>query len=286
MSPALGDQREKTPQVPVKVIEKKSGWQALNLYELLGYRDLFFFLVFRDVKVIYKQTILGFAWAIIRPVFSMIVFSVVFGRLAKVPSDGIPYPIFSYAALVPWTYFQTSVTTSTSSMISNANLISKVYFPRIIVPLAPVAAGLVDFVIALSIVGLMMVWYGIVPTAALAALPLMVLIMILTAAGIGLWLSVLAIQYRDVRFAMQFISQLLMYAAPVVWPASLIPEKYRLLYGLYPMAGVIEGFRSALLGHNPMPWDLIGMGSITAVFLFGFGALYFRRMERTLADVA
>jgi len=274
------------PSQPVRVIEKRSGWQALNLRELSDYRDLFYFLVARDVKVIYKQTVLGFAWAILRPVFSMIVFSVIFGRLAKVPSDGIPYPIFSYAALVPWTYFQTSVMNSTNSLVANSNVITKVYFPRIIVPLGPVAAGLVDFVIALSIVALMMAWYGIVPTAALAFLPLMVLIMILTAAGIGLWLSVLAIQYRDVRFAMQFVVQLLMYAAPVVWPASLIPGKYRLLYGLYPMAGVIEGFRAALLGHTAMPWDLIGMGSITAVLLFVLGGLYFRRMERTLADVA
>ncbi len=286
MNPTPGNQQEMNPRTPFKVIQKRTGWRALNFGELVAYRDLFFFLVSRDVKVIYKQTILGFAWAIIRPVFSMIVFSIVFGRLAKVPSDGIPYPIFSYAALVPWTYFQTSITASTSSMIANSNLISKVYFPRIIVPLAPVAAGLVDFFIALSIVGVLMLWYGIVPTGALIALPLMVLIMILTAAGIGLWFSVLAIQYRDVRFAMQFVAQLLMYAAPVVWPASLIPDKYRLLYGLYPMAGVIEGFRSALLGHNPMPWNLIGMGSVTAILLFITGAFYFRRMERTLADVA
>lgn len=271
---------------PVKVIEKRSGWRALDLRELLANRDLFYFLVARDVKVIYKQTVLGFAWAIIRPVFSMIVFSVIFGRLAKIPSDGIPYPIFSYAALVPWTYFQTSVTTSTNSLVANSNVITKVYFPRIIIPLAPVAAGLVDFVVALSIVGVMMAWYGIVPTAALAFLPVMVLIMVLTAAGVGLWLSVLAVQYRDVRFAMQFVVQLLMYAAPVVWPASLIPQKFRLLYGLYPMAGVIEGFRSALLGRTAMPWDLIGMGSVTAVVLFVLGSFYFRRMERTLADVA
>jgi len=176
--------------------------------------------------------------------------------------------------------------TSTNSLIANAGVITKVYFPRMIVPLAPVAAGLVDMVVALAVIGLMMAWYGIVPTVGLTALPLMVLIMILTAAGVGLWLSVLAIQYRDVRFAMQFAVQLLMYAAPVVWPASLIPEQHRLLYGLYPMAGVIEGFRSALLGHTAMPWDLIGMGSMTAVFLVVTGSLYFRRTERTLADVA
>lgn len=280
------DGPERFSQAPVKVIEKRSGWRVLDLREFFAYRDLFYFLVARDIKVVYKQTVLGFMWAILRPVFSMIVFSVVFGRLAKVPSDGIPYPIFSYAALVPWTYFQTSISNSTNSLVANSNVITKVYFPRIIIPLGPVAAGLVDFVIALSIIGLMMLWYGVAPTTALVFVPLMVLIMILSAAGIGLWLSVLAIQYRDVRFAMQFVVQLLMYAAPVVWPASLIPQKYRLLYGLYPMAGVIEGFRSALLGRTPMPWDLIGMGSVTAVGLFVLGSFYFRRMERTLADVA
>ena len=286
MSTTETEAHEGAPAAPVKVIEKRSGWRALDLRGLFAYRDLFYFLVARDVKVLYKQTVLGFAWAIIRPVFSMIVFSVVFGRLAKVPSDGIPYPLFSYAALVPWTYFQTSISSSTNSLVTNSSVITKVYFPRIIIPLGPVAAGLVDFAIALSIVAVMMAWYGVVPTAGLVFLPLMVLIMVLTAAGIGLWLSVLAIQYRDVRFAIQFVAQLLMYAAPVVWPASLIPHKYRLLYGLYPMAGVIEGFRSVLLGRTPMPWDLIGMGSLSAVTLFVLGSLYFRRMERTFADVA
>jgi lipopolysaccharide transport system permease protein len=271
---------------PIKVIERKTGWQALDLRELWRYKDLFRFLVTRDIKVLYKQTVLGFGWAILRPLFSMVVFSVVFGRLAKIPSDGIPYPLFSFAALVPWTYFQTAITQSTNSLIGGAQMISKVYFPRIIVPLAPVVAGLVDFVIALTIVGVMMAYYGTAPTVNIAFLPLMILIMTLTAASVGLWLSVLAIQYRDVKFAMQFVAQLLMYAAPVVWPASLVPERFRLLYGLYPMAGVIEGFRSSLLGHNPMPWDLIVMGSVTAVVLFVSGSLYFRRMERIFADVA
>ncbi len=271
---------------PIKIIERKRGWRALDLRELVAYKDLFFFLVLRDIKVLYKQTILGFGWAILRPVFGMVVFSVVFGRLAKIPSDGIPYPLFSYAALVPWTYFQTAITQSTSSLISSSALLSKVYFPRIIIPLAPVVAGLVDFAIALSIVGVLMAWYGVAPTVNVVALPLMVMIMMMTAAGVGMWLSVLGIQYRDVRFAIQFFTQFLMYAAPVVWPASLIPEKYHLIYGLYPMAGVIEGFRSALIGARPMPWDLIGMGTVSALVLFITGALYFRRAERYLADVA
>jgi len=268
------------------VIEPKKGWQLIDLKELREYKDLFFFLVWRDIKVLYKQTVLGFSWAIIRPVFSMIVFSVVFGRLAKISSDGVPYPIFSYVALIPWTYFSTSMSKSTQSLISNANMLSKVYFPRLIIPMTPVLAGLVDFVIAFSIMGLMMIWYGIAPTLNVIFLPLLILLMVLTASGIGMWLSALAIQYRDIKHATQFIVQLLMYAAPVVWPVSLIPDKYRLIYGIYPMAGVIEGFRSALIGTNPMPWDLILMGTVTALLISVSGALYFRRMERIFADVA
>jgi len=271
---------------PVRIIERKSGWRALDLRELFLYRDLFRFLVYRDVMVLYKQTILGFGWAVVRPVLSMIVFSVVFGRLAKIPSDGIPYPLFSFAALVPWTYFQSAVTGSTTSLVASTHLISRVYFPRIIIPLTPVIAGLVDFAIALVVLGVMMALYGVTPTISVVYLPLMILIMALTAASVGLWLSVFAIQYRDVRFALQFVIQLLLYAAPVVWPASLIPEQYRVFYGFYPMAGVIEGFRSALLGTHPMPWDLIAAGSFTAAVLFVSGVLHFRRTERVIADVA
>jgi len=275
-----------TSTPPTTIREPRRGWRAVDLQELIAYRDLFRFLVTRDIKVVYKQTVLGFGWAILRPVFSMIVFSIVFGRLAKVPSDGMPYPLFSYAALVPWMYFQTAMTQSTNSLIQGARLVSKVYFPRLFIPMAPVAAGLVDFVIALSIVAGLMAYYGVAPTLNVLFLPLLVFIMVLTAAGVGLWLSILAAQYRDVRFAIQFVGQLLMYAAPVVWPASLIPEKYRIFYGFYPMAGVIEGFRSALLATNPMPWDLIIPGALAALALFIAGLFYFRRTERVLADVA
>jgi lipopolysaccharide transport system permease protein len=272
------------------IIEPKTGWQLIDWSELRQYKDLLYFLVWRDIKVLYKQTVLGFTWAVIRPVFSMIIFSVVFGNLAKVPSDGVPYPIFSYAALLPWTYFATAMTESTNSLISNLNMLTKVYFPRLVIPLAPILAKLVDFGIAFIILGLMMAWYGIAPTWNVAFLPLLVVLMILTAAGMGMWLSAMAIQYRDVRHAIQFAVQVLMYAAPVVWPVSLITERFgptvRLVYGLYPMAGVIEGFRSALLGATPMPWDLILMGGISAVLIAVSGALYFRRMERIFADVA
>lgn len=271
---------------PVLEIKPKSGWRLIDGKELFEYRDLFFFLVWRDIKVLYKQTVLGFLWAVIRPVFSMIVFSIVFGRLAKVPSDGAPYPVFAYTGLIPWIYFSTALSNSTQSLISNANMITKVYFPRLIIPMTPVLAGLVDFVISFAVLGVLMAWYRIIPTAALLVLPLLILLMVLTAAGIGMWLSAMAILYRDIRHALQFIIQLLMYAAPVVWPVSLVPEKYRLLFGLYPMAGVIEGFRSALIATHPIPWDLIGMGTLSAVIVAVSGAFYFRRTERIFADVA
>ena len=275
------------------LIEPKTGFQFVPWRELVEYRDLFYFLVTRDIKVIYKQTVLGFAWAIIRPVFTMVVFSVVFGGLAEVPSDGVPYPIFSFAALLPWTYFSTALTKSSSSLVGNTGMFTKVYFPRLLIPLTPVIAGLIDLGIASLVLFLMMLWYGIVPGAGLLVLPLLVALMMLTAAGAGMWLSALAIQYRDVNQAMPFLTQLLLYAAPVVWPVSLITETYpawgesiRLVYGLYPMAGVIEGFRAALLGTTEMPWDLIAVGSLAAIVVAASGALYFNRMQRFFADVA
>lgn len=276
--------------VPQTIIEPKEGWRLIDWQELRDYKDLFYFLVWRDIKVLYKQTVLGFAWAVIRPVFSMIVFTIIFGNLARVSSDGVPYAIFSYTAVVPWTYFSTSMTASTTSLVGNTKMLTKVYFPRLVFPMTPVFANLVDFAIAFLIIGMLMLWFGIAPTVNIVFLPLLVLLMMLTAAGIGMWLSALAVQYRDIKHGIQFLTQLLMYAAPVVWPASLITERFgetaRLLYGLYPMAGVIEGFRSALLGTNPIPWDLIGMGTVTALILAISGAFYFRRMERIFADVA
>lgn len=276
---------EALPPLPQIEITPKKGWQLIDFKELWEYRDLFFFLVWRDIKVLYKQTVLGFLWAIIRPVFSMIVFSIVFGKMAKVPSDNVPYPLFSFAALIPWTYFSTAIAGSTQSLISNVNMLTKVYFPRLIIPMTPVLAGLVDFAIAFIVLAAMMIWYKIMPTTYILFLPLLIVLMILTASGMGMWLSAMSIQYRDVRHAIQFVLQLLMYAAPVVWPVSLIPAKYRLIYGIYPMAGVIEGFRSSLLGTNPMPWDLIWVGGIVSFLVFVSGAFYFRRMERIFADV-
>ena len=275
---------------PTIVIKPKLGWQFIDWKEFIEYSDLFYFLIKRDVLAIYKQTIMGFTWALIRPVFSMIVFSVIFGGLAKMPSDGIPYPLFSYAALIPWTYFASAMTASTQSLITGRNIFTKVYFPRLIIPLTPVVSKLLDFLIAFVVLVGLMVWYGIQPTLNVFWLPFLIVMMILTASGIGMWLSAMAIQYRDIPQGIGFLSQLLMYSAPVVWPVSLIAEKFGskalIFYGLYPMAGVIEGFRSALLGHKPMPWVLIGMGTVTAVSLFLSGSYYFKSKERIFADVA
>ncbi|HME43789.1 MAG TPA: ABC transporter permease [Syntrophorhabdales bacterium] len=268
------------------IIESTKGWQLINLRELLRYKDLFYFLVWKEVKVLYKQTILGLTWAIIRPLATMVIFSIVFGRLAKIPSDGVPYPIFAFVALVPWTYFSTAVTSSSNSLVGNTNLLTKVYFPRLIIPMTPVLSGLIDFGIAFLILAAMMVWFKIAPAWNAVFLPFLLLLMICAASGIGMWLSALAIQYRDIKFAVPFLAQLLLYAAPVVWPVSLIPSRYRLVYGLYPMAGIIEGFRSALLGTNPMPWDLIAMGTLSTLLILLSGAFYFRKMERVFADVA
>ena len=282
--------KDQDPQL--EVIRPKTGWDVLDLSELLRYRDLCFFMVLRDVKVLYKQTVLGFGWAIIRPLMMMIIFSVVFGGLAKVPSDDLPYAIFSFTAVVPWTYFQTATTLSIQSLVTNAPMFTKVYFPRLVIPLTPVIASLVDAVIAFGILLLLMLWYGVFPNWNLLVLPLLVTLVILTASGVGMWLSALAIQYRDIKHAVPFLIQLLMYAAPVVWPTSLIetrfPEHYewiRLVYGVYPMAGVIEGFRAALLGSSPMPWDLIGVGALSAAMIAISGLFYFRRKERIFADV-
>lgn len=275
------------------VIEPQSNYKLINFNELKHYKDLFIYFVRRDIKSLYAQTILGFSWAIIRPVFSMLVFTIVFGRLANVPSDGVPYAVFSYTALLPWTYFSTALTGATTSLVSNAQVLTKVYFPRIFIPLTPIIAGLLDFFIASIVLAALMVYYGITPSVHLWVLPILLLLMIVSSAGIGFWLSALAIQYRDVRYAMQFLTQILMYAAPVVWPVSLIMAKFpqhgdiiRLLYGLYPMTGVIEGFRAVLLKTTAIPWDLIAVGGLSSLFFCISGLYYFKKRELYFADVA
>ncbi|HDD61668.1 MAG TPA: ABC transporter permease [Chloroflexi bacterium] len=260
--------------------------RLINWQEMWQYRDLFFFLVWRDIKTRYAQSILGVGWAIIQPVFSMIVFTIVFGNLAKVNSEGVPYAIFSYTALVPWTFFSTSLTSASTSLIGSKNLITKVYFPRLIIPISPVLGKMIDFGISFLILLGMMVWFGVKPTIWALMVPVFIILMMLTAAGVGMWLTALSIQYRDIRYGSNFFVQLLMYASPVIYATSIIPEKYQILYALNPMVGVIEGFRAALLGTRAMPWDLLGVGSLMAVAFFLSGALYFRAMERYFADVA
>lgn len=262
-------------------------WRGFDLPELWRYRGLFFFLVWRDVKVRYAQTVMGAAWAIIQPVLTMVVFSIIFGGFADIPSDDVPYPVFSLAALVPWTYFSTALTGASNSLVTSANLITKVYFPRLVVPLAPVCAGLVDFGIGFLILLLVMAGFGMFPAASsILVLPLLVLVMMLVAGGVGCWLAALNVQYRDIKYVVPFVVQVWMYASPIVYPMSLVPEKYRALYALNPMAGVLEGFRSVLLGTNAVSWWLIGLSMGMGLIVFITGALYFRRMERVFADVA
>lgn len=273
-------------QQHVSIIRAPKGWHLGSLKEMNEYRDLLYYLVSRDIKIRYKQSALGVSWALIQPVFSMIVFTVIFGSLVKMSSDGVPYALFSYAALVPWTYFSNAVSDSSNSLIANSGIISKIYFPRLIIPITPALAKLLDFAIALGLLGVLMIWFGVTPTINAFFLPLLVAIMAVAASGIGMFLSALAIQYRDVKFGVSFAVQILMYASPVVYPVSKIPDDYRLLYAINPMVGVIEGFRSALLGTVPMPWDLIGVGAIVAVVIALVSAFYFQRMEARFADVA
>jgi lipopolysaccharide transport system permease protein len=273
------------PVVETTIIDARHPYRLFDWQELRQYRDLFYFLVWRDVKGQYAQSVLGIGWAIIQPLFNMVVFTIVFGRLARVDSDGVPYAIFSYTALVPWTYFAGALTASGTSLVNSANVLTKVYFPRLVVPIVPVLAKLVDFAIAFVILIGMMLWFRIRPTTGVFLLPLLILLMMLTAVGVGMWLTALSVQYRDIKYGLNFGVQLLMYAAPVVYSASTIPERYRWLYGLNPMAGVIEGFRSALLDTVPMPWDFIVVGTISAVVIALSGLVYFRYMERIFADV-
>lgn len=268
------------------IIEPQIGWRVINWKELYEYRDLFYFLVWKDLKVRYAQSILGIGWAVIQPVFSMLVFTIVFGRLANISSDGAPYAIFSFVALVPWTYFSNSVQDATASLVSNRNMLTKVYIPRLMFPLTSVIAKLVDYLISLLILIVLMFWFQVVPTAGLFVIPLLTVLMMFSAAGIGMWLSALAVQYRDVKYGSNFVIQLLMYISPVVYATSIVPEKYVLFYALNPMVGIIEGFRSAVLGTNPMPWLWIGIGTITSGIMFITGVIYFKRMERSFADVA
>jgi len=266
------------------VIQPSRGWLSLGLKEIWSYRELLYFLIWRDVKVRYKQTALGAAWAIIQPFFTMIVFSLFFGGLAKVPSDGVPYPIFSFTALVPWTFFANGLSLSANSLVSSAQLVSKVYFPRLIVPSATVFSGLIDFALAFVVLIGMMLVYGIVPTARIVFLPIFLLLALIASLGAGLWLSAINVQFRDVKYVVPFLTQFWLFITPIAYASSLLSEPWRTLYGLNPMVGVLEGFRWALLGATP-PGALLGLSAVAAVVLLVTGALYFRRMEKNFADV-
>lgn len=274
-----------TRQRPTIHIRPSKGIRGLDLAEIWRYRGLLYTLVRREIKVRYAQSVLGILWALIQPAAFMIVFTILFGNLVKIQSDGAPYAVFSFTAMVPWAYFSSALTTSTNSLVQNINMVTKTYFPRVFLPASAVMARMVDFGIAFILLFILMAWFKIAPTIGILALPWLMLIMILSAAGLGMGLSAVAVQFRDVSYAMPFAVHLLMYAAPVVYPASLIPDRYRLLYGLNPMVGVIEGFRSALLGTNPMPWDLIIVGSLSAMVMVACGLVYFRATERIFADV-
>jgi len=279
---------DSTPQVvdfPRIFIQPSRGWVPLRLKELWEYRELLYFLVWRDVKVRYKQTVLGAAWAIIQPFFTMVVFSIFFGRLAGIPSDGLPYPIFAYCALLPWQLFSHAMTESGNSLVANQNLITKVYFPRLVIPISAVLAGLVDFGIAFLVLLGMMAYYGMAPTIAVVTLPLFILLAVSSALAVGLWLSALNVQYRDVRYTIPFLAQFWLFATPIAYPSSLVPEGWRVLYGLNPMAGVVEGFRWALLGTANAPGSMLAVSVAVVLALLISGLYYFRSMERTFADV-
>ncbi len=266
------------------VIRPSRRWTSLNLGELWQYRELLYFLVWRDVKVRYKQTVLGVGWAVLTPVSLMLIFTLFFGQLAQIPSDGVPYPIFAYAALLPWTLFARGLADSSTSLVANQNLLSKVYFPRVFLPISAVLAALVDFVIAFVVLVPLMFYYGITPTLAVLALPIFVLVAVMAAIGVGLWFSALDAKYRDIRYTLPFLTQLWFFATPVVYPLSLVPESWRWLYALNPMVSVVEGFRWALLGTVWTFDPLLGLSLVVVILMFIGGFLFFRRAERTLAD--
>jgi lipopolysaccharide transport system permease protein len=276
--------KNKNKSEEVTIIEHRAGWQLIDFKELKKYRDLFYFLVWREIKVLYAQTILGFSWAILQPLIQIIIFTVVFGKVARLSTDGIPYFLFSSVAIIPWTYMSQAMMQSSQSLVQGQQLLDKVYFPRLLYPLTPVLARLVDFAISLLIIIAVALYYHVVPTWNLLFLPLFIFLMISIPAGIGMWLSALAIRFRDVKHAMPFVVRMLIYTAPIVYSASSIPETYRFIYSLNPIVAVIEGFRSCLLG-TAIPWPFIWPGILTSLIVLFAGAFYFKRMEWLFVDV-
>ncbi len=276
---------QKKDDFDLVVIRPTRGWRHIDLFEIWQYRELLYFLSWRDIKVRYKQTIFGAGWAIMQPFLTMVVFSLFFGRLARIPSDGVPYPIFSYAALIPWTFFANGLVQSTNSLVSNANLIRKVYFPRILLPVSVVISGIVDFILAFIVLLGMMLFYGIAPTANVIWLPFFLFLALITSLGVGIWFTAMNTQFRDVSYAVPFLAQAWLFITPIAYPSSLLPEPWRTLYGINPMAGVVEGFRWALLGINTAPGFIIFVSALVSVVILITGIFYFRRMEKTFADV-
>ena len=270
---------------PFMWIEPSRGWGSLKLHEIWTYRELLYFLIWRDVKVRYKQTFIGAAWAVLQPLAAMILFTLVFRMFIKIPSDGLPYPVFAYAALLPWNFFSSGLNRSSSSLVGQAHLISKVYFPRLIVPLSAALSGIVDFAIAFVLLIGMMVWLGFVPTWKVVTLPLFLLLALLSALAVGLWMSALNVRYRDVGYTIPFLTQILMFASPLFYPISLVPEEWRLLYSLNPLVGIIDGFRWALLSTPEPDFTTVGVSALLVSLLLFGGAVYFKRMERTFVDV-
>jgi homopolymeric O-antigen transport system permease protein len=291
--PALAARRDALPIAPAAApaarrlvrVQRSHGWVALRLGDLWEFRELVYFLTWRDVKVRYKQTVLGAAWAILQPLLTMLVFSIFFGRLAKMPSEGIPYPLFAFAALVPWTFFANGLTQSSNSLVGSANLITKVYFPRLAVPIATILSGAVDFVLALVVLAVLMAAYHVAPSAHVVWLPVFMVLALIASLGTGLWLSAMNVQFRDVRYTVPFLTQFWLFATPIAYPSSLLHQPWRTLFGLNPMVGAVEGFRWAAFGHAPAPVAVVAMSFGSALVILVGGALYFRRMERVFADI-
>jgi lipopolysaccharide transport system permease protein len=277
--PAAANNLPRTRRQPPK------GWAWPKFRELWEFRELLFFFAWRDIKVRYRQTVMGALWAIIQPLFTMVIFSLFFGRLANIPSDGVPYPIFSFTALVPWTFFANALAQASNSLVVNANMVKKIYFPRLALPIATVLAGVVDFVLAFVVLLGIMLFYRFVPTVNIIWLPLFALLALVTSIGVSLWLAAMNVQFRDVRYTIPFLTQAWLFVTPIAYPSSLLPEPWRTVYGLNPMAGVVEGFRWALLGTDTAPGKMIIVSTLVAVTLFVSGAFYFRRMEQSFADV-
>jgi lipopolysaccharide transport system permease protein len=275
----------RTEDIPILRIERSRGWVSIGLRDLWHYRELIYFFIWRDIKVRYKQTVLGGAWAVIQPLFTMLIFSIFFGRLAKVPSDSVPYPIFSFAALVPWQFFANGVSLSSTSLVSESNLVKKIYFPRLALPISKVLSGFVDFLVAFAVLILLMVYYHVKPTSHLIWLPLFFFMALASSWGVSMWFSAMHVQFRDVQYAIPFLVQVWLFATPIAYPSSLVPEPWRTIYGINPMVGVVEGFRWALLGTHTAPWPVTIVSGVASIALLVGGACYFRRLERTFADV-